>query len=229
MKAFAQRRPAWVSSHRLIPTRFPTVGLFDEIADPEDLDIVFAIEALTNERIRQELGRISLVPPKERVTGSGATLIMAPFVHLSPSGSRFTDGSFGVYYCANTIETAIAEVSHHRAIFMASTAEPPLDLDHTWIRADIIAPLHDVRKVPRSLTNIYSLTSYAASQAFGTTMRSGGSNGLWYRGVMRTEGECAAIFRPNNLARARNAGFVTLVWDGTRIAQSYRKSTPGGV
>ena len=46
----------WRTSVRLIPSRYPTVGLFDAIADAADLDAVFAIEALTNPRIRDELG-----------------------------------------------------------------------------------------------------------------------------------------------------------------------------
>ena len=38
---------AWRPCHRLIATRFPTVGLYDGIADPADLEVVFAIEALS--------------------------------------------------------------------------------------------------------------------------------------------------------------------------------------
>ena len=55
------RRVTWRPSYRLIPSRYPTVGLYDAIADPADLDVVFAIEALTNPRIRDELGEITLV------------------------------------------------------------------------------------------------------------------------------------------------------------------------
>ena len=69
---------AWLPCHRLIASRFPTVGLFDDIADPADLEVVFAIEMLTNPRLRQDLGQISLVPPDQRVTGPGATLLMNP-------------------------------------------------------------------------------------------------------------------------------------------------------
>ena len=34
---------AWLPCHRLIASRFPTVGLYDQIATPNDLDVVFAI------------------------------------------------------------------------------------------------------------------------------------------------------------------------------------------
>ena len=68
---------SWRTSYRLIPSRYPTVGLFDAVADAADLDVVFAIEALTNPRIRDELGQLQLVPADERVVGPGSTPIMA--------------------------------------------------------------------------------------------------------------------------------------------------------
>lgn len=111
--------------HRLIASRFPTVGLYDQVAAPEDLDVVFAIEALTNPRVRQELGQLSLVPPADRAAGPGATLIMAAFTHLNPLGSRFSDGSWGVYYAAESLETAVAEVSHHRGHFWRARPKRP--------------------------------------------------------------------------------------------------------
>ena len=123
---------AWLPCHRLIASRFPTVGLYDQVAAPEDLDVVFAIEALTNPRMRQELGQLSLVAPADRIAGPGATLVMAAFTHLNPLGSRFSDGSWGVYYAADTLETAVAEVSHHRALFLARTAEAAIDVDLRW-------------------------------------------------------------------------------------------------
>ena len=65
----------WQPCHRLIPSRYPTVGLYDAIADPADLDVVFAIEALTNPRIRDEIGELHLVPPEERVAGQREMLL----------------------------------------------------------------------------------------------------------------------------------------------------------
>ena len=102
---------SWKPSYRLIASRYPTVSLYDDIADPADLEVVFAIEALTNPRIRNDLGQLQLVPPEERISGAGSTPIMAAFTHLNPEGSRFSDGSYGVYYAAQDLDTAVAEVS----------------------------------------------------------------------------------------------------------------------
>ena len=46
----------WTPAWRLVASRFPPVGLFDRVAAPADLESVFAIESLTNARLRQEAG-----------------------------------------------------------------------------------------------------------------------------------------------------------------------------
>lgn len=53
-----------------------------------------------------------LVPPEDRVSGPGTTVIMAAFTHLNPAGSRFSDGTYGVFHSANNIDTAIGETRH---------------------------------------------------------------------------------------------------------------------
>jgi hypothetical protein len=217
---------AWLPCHRLIASRFPTVGLYDQVASPEDLDVVFAIEALTNPRVRQELGQLSLVPPAERVAGRGATLIMAAFTHLNPLGSRFSDGSWGVYYAADCLDTAVAEVSHHRAAFLARTAEEAIDIDLRWIQADLLDKLHDLRGQGAAMRSIYDPAHYGASQDLARHLRSQGSQGIAYDSVRRRPGQCVAIFKPKALSNARTAGHIGLHWDGQAISHWFEKGAP---
>lgn len=216
----------WHPSIRLIPSRYPTVGLYDAIADPADLDVVFAVEALTNPRIRDELGQLQLVPPDERVSGPGSTPIMAAFTHLNPDGSRFSDGSYGVYYAAQSLETAVAEVSHHRAIFLARTAEPAIDVDMRVISAAVAAPLHDLSAVPGPGDPIFDPVSYAASQVLGRRLREAGSWGVHYPSVRDAGGRCVGLFRPRALKPARSGAHIALRWDGQRISHWYEKRMP---
>ena len=190
---------AWKPSYRLIASRYPTVGLYDAIADPADLEVVFAIEALTNPRLRNELGELQLVPPDERVSGAGSTPIMAAFTHLNPEGSRFSDGSYGVYYAAQDLDTAMAEVSHHRAVFMARTQEPAIDIDLRLIAAPLDAKLHDLRGLRRSAPQLYDPDDYGAGQALGRQLREAGSWGVLYHSVRHRGGLCAGLFRPRAL------------------------------
>ena len=224
--AVALNALAWLPCHRLIASRFPTVGLYDQIAAPEDLDVVFAIEALTNPRVRQELGQLSLVPPGDRVAGAGATLIMAAFTHLNPSGSRFSDGSWGVYYAAESLDTAVAEVSHHRGVFLARTAEEAIDIDLRWIQADLMDRLHDLRGQGAAMPTVYDPDRYGASQDLGRALHSQGSQGIVYDSVRRPQGQCAAVFKPRALINARAVGHIGLHWDGRVISHWFEKGAP---
>jgi hypothetical protein len=218
--------PGWRTSHRLIASRYPTVGLYDAIADPADLEAVFAIEALTNPRLRDELGQLSLVPPQERLSGPGSTPVMAAFTHLNPEGSRFSDGSYGVYYAANDLDTAIAEVGHHRALFLSRTAEAAIDIDLRLITASIDAPLHDLRPLRRSTPSLYDPQRYGAAQALGRQLRETASWGVVYHSVRHAGGQCAGVFRPRALKAVREAAHIALHWDGARISHWYEKRAP---
>ena len=218
-----QWQPCW----RLVPSRFPPVGLFDRVAAPEDLDIVFAIEALTNDRLRDEAGEISLVPVGDRISGPGTTPIMAAFTHLNPEGSRFTDGSYGVYYAANTIDTAIAETRFHRSLFLAATQQAPIAIDMRSYASDLDADLHDIRKMQSDLPGIYSAdpSRYAEAQALAKDLRHAGSNGIVYDSVRYSGGECVALFRPTVLTPVRQGPHYCYQWNGQEITDVYQKSS----
>jgi RES domain len=225
-KAVPIAKIEWRPSYRLIPSRYPTVGLYDRVADPADLDVVFAIEALTNPRIRDEIGQLQLVPPEERVSGVGSTMVMAAFTHLNPEGSRFSDGSYGVYYAAHALETAVAEVSHHRALFLARTNEPAIDVDLRAIVANVSAELHDLRDLGKRGTALLDPDDYAAPQALGRQLREAGSWGVVFPSVRHEGGWCIGAFRPKALRNARSGAHLALHWDGERITHWYEKRAP---
>ena len=223
LKSIPVARTTWQPCYRLIPSRYPTVGLYDTIADPADLDVIFAIESLTNPRIRDELGQLQLVLPTERVSGVGSTMIMAAFTHLNPEGSRFSDGGYGVYYAAQTMETAIAEVSHHRALFLSRTSEPAMDVDMRAISATVDAELHDLRHLGKRGASLLDPDDYAAPQALARRLRDAGSWGVQFPSVRHAGGVCVGMFRPKALRHARSGAHIALHWDGTRITHSFEK------
>jgi len=214
----------WDPTYRLVPSRFPPIALFERVAAPDDLEVVFAIEALTNPRLRQEAGDISLVPREERVSGPGSSPIMAAFTHLNPDGSRFSAGTYGVYYASRTLLTAVREVSHHQSRFLAATREGPLSVDLRCYRAAVREPLHDIRGAQRALPEIYAADRYGASQAFGAALREAGSWGIVYDSVRHPGGECVGIFRPRALGPAVQAEHVSLQWNGQAVESWYVKS-----
>ena len=216
----------WRTSFRLIPSRYPTVGLYDAITDPADLAVVFAIEAMTNPRIRDEIGQLQLVAPEDRVSGPGSTPVMAAFTHLNPEGSRFSNGSYGVYYAAQALETAVAEVSHHRAVFLARTQEPAIDVDMRVITATLDAPLHDLRGVRKHAAELFDPDRYETPQALGRQLRDAGSWGVQFPSVRHPGGVCVGVFRPKALHHAKSGAHIALHWDGQRITHWYEKRDP---
>jgi len=154
-----------------------------------------AIENLTNPRVRDEAGTLRLAPPEDRISGPGTTPIMAAFTHLNPAGSRFTDGTWGVYYAGESLETAVAETMHHRARFLAATHEDAIEIDMRHYVADLAAPLHDLRGLRPALPAIYDPDDYTASQALARQLRLAGSWGVAYDSVRRPGGQCAAVYR----------------------------------
>ncbi|MBQ0819845.1 RES family NAD+ phosphorylase [Microvirga sp. HBU67558] len=219
----SQSAVRWLPCYRIIPSRFPPINLFERVTDPADLETVLDIESMTNDRLRDEVGALNLVPPEDRISGPGTSPIMAAFTHLPPYGSRFTDGSFGVFYAGRTLDTAIAETKHHREAFLRATGEPRIELDMRVYAVDLDAVLHDARGMRETMPGIYDPDSYAASQALAIEIRNTGSSGLAYDSVRKPGGECVAVFKPRVLSNCRQERHLTYVWDGSSISTIYEK------
>ena len=213
----------WSPCYRIIPSRFPPIHLFEEVADPEDLEAVFRVESLTNDRLRDQVGELTLVPTEDRVSGPGSSYVMAAFTHPAPSGGRFTDETFGAYYTARDRQTAIDETVFHRERFLRDMAAPPTELDMRVLRADLDAVLHDLRGKRGAWPELYRLDDYSESQALGRALRAIGSCGIAYESVRGAGGECAAVLRPPAITKCRQSEHLGYVWDGERIALVYEK------
>ncbi|MGP1664598.1 MAG: RES family NAD+ phosphorylase [Rhodanobacter sp.] len=210
------KRIRWSRAYRIVPSRFPTVGVYDRIADPADLDAVFAIEALTNPRLREEADALKLVPPAHRLSGPGSTPVMAAFTHLNPLGSRFSDGSWGVFYATRNVATAVEETVYHRQRFLAATAEPACDLEMRCYQTSVDSRLHDIR---HGWAAAHDAHNYIASVALARELRAIGSNGIIYDSVRHQGGECLAAFFPDVVTPCTQAQHLIYRWDGTRVAQ----------
>jgi RES domain-containing protein len=210
---------------RIIPARFPQINLFERVAGPEDWDILYAVESLTNPRLRDEVGDIALVPPGERVFGPGASWIMAAFTHRPKpgQGGRF-NAEFGTYYCASEEATAIAETTYHRARFLREAR-----IDHTKIEMRVIraylgpTDLHDLCNLDDPA--IYHLSDYSAGQLLGAQLQAQQSAGLIYDSV-RHPGECCAVFKPSVLTNAVHLKYLTYTFENNTITKVEQTTNP---
>ena len=207
-----ERQPAW----RVVPTRFPPISIFERAARPEDIEDNLRLEMAFSPH-HGEARRILSLPRSEWVSGPGCGFIMAPFVYPVPS--RFTDGSFGVFYAGLEEVTAITEVAWHRERFMASTGQIPMALEHQVLRAAVTGSLADIRGREKEWPQLYDPDPdrYPAAQAWAVARRGEGLDGVAYSSVRRSGGSCAALFRPRAVAACRIMRQLTFLWNGKRI------------
>jgi hypothetical protein len=216
----ALRRLRWERACRIVPTRHPSVYLYDRVADAADFDALYALEAMSNERVRDEIGQIQRVPPADRVFGPGSGPIMAAFTHVNPLGSRFSDGAYGVFYAAQDRTTATAETAFHQARFLAATAERPMHLPMRLYHVAVDSRLHDLR---RGFEAEHAPADYGPARALGARLRAAGSAGVAYRSVRHAGGQCVGLFRPRGASNCRHAAILLYAWDGQRFTDVYEK------
>ncbi len=208
-------RVTWPRTYRIIRSIHPPIDLFEDIADPRDWEALAAVEEKTNPRIRFEIGDLGKVPAQQRVSGPGASFVMAPFVHCSPSRpGRFSDASYGIYYAASSEEAALAETIHHHQKFMAATAEEPgWTSDFRVLVGSIDRMLHDVSQLPGVLAE----DDYAASQDVGQRLRAAGSDGLVWESVRMAGARCIGLFRPDIMPIPVQGRHYAYHWNGSRV------------
>jgi hypothetical protein len=211
----------WQKSYRIVAAKHPPINVFEGIVGADQMELAWYLEGLTNDRLRDENGSAPLVLPEERVTGPGASVVMAAFTHLGRA-SRFSDGSYGVYYAARSLETAVRETAYHRGRFLAATREPPCEIDMRAYVGRPVKPLLDVR--PPRYAHLHDPNDYTVSQAFAKERYARGEWGLVYRSVRHAGGECIAAFRPQAVSIPHPGPALAYVWDGERIAKVYEKS-----
>lgn len=215
----------WQPGYRIIPSRFPPRGLFDRVSDPADLEAAIAVESLTNDRLRDEVGDITLVPREERIVGPGSTPIMAAFTHVNPQGSRFADATYGVFYAGASLTTAVRETVYHRERFLSDSHLPPLTIQMREYRVDVNGSFRDLRG-SNAAEPLLDPKSYAASQAFARGEHRAGGDGIVYPSVRDPGGECVAVFRPRALSPARQGAHYAYLWDGRAISDVVKLSDP---
>lgn len=216
-------RIRWKNTCRLVPSRYPSEGILDRVATPEDLPFVFELENWTNDRISEELGILHRIPAEEWVTGRPmASVIMAPFCHPRVGGGRFNSPERGAWYAASELETAHAEVVYHRTVELAEIGAFETRVESRLYLADFDARFDDVREPAPENLPLHDPRSYSASQAFGQERLAAGSNGIVYRSVRREGGECLVCFRPALVTNVRPNAHYEYRWEGTRTPKIRR-------
>jgi len=203
-------------TYRLVNTKFPPTTLFDDVADKEEFESIYALQALTNPRILNELGNLSLLPLDEIPFGiKGANYATAPFTHVNPDGSRFSDGSFGILYLADTPETAIAETRYHQNNVLRNVEGLHYDtIDMRCLKVKFSAEPLDATGV----NNLYDPDDYTVSRIFGNKIKKSGADGIQYLSVRNLGAICWGLMSPRFVESVIQTQHFQFVFDGERIS-----------
>ena len=204
------------------------MDLFERLdLDADDLRALYALQARTNPRLRQAVGDLSLVRSEDIVTGPGASVVMAAFTHIG-FASRYSDGTYGVYYAARTLETAIRETVFHRELDALDARLEPESLDMRVYKGTVRKPMYDVRDASYTQLRQPELSSYSQTQAFAGRLRQAEPDawGLVYPSARHAEGDCLAAFRPPAVSIPKQCQHLSYEWNGSKIIAVSEISEP---
>lgn len=207
----------FTSTFRLIPSRYPSVGILDRVASPDDLNAIIELETWTNDRISTEIGTLHRLPREEWVVGKPmASVIMGAFCHPHREGGRFNGADRGAWYAGRSINTSHAEVIYHRTKELEEIGVLDTFVQVRAYLADFHGAFVDIREQRAAFDKLYDPNSYAASQSFARRLLDAGANGLVYRSVRDPRGECIACFRPKLVKNVRMGQHFEYRWSGSR-------------
>lgn len=200
-------------SYRIIPSHYPPIQLFEDLLDPEELEVAYLLEGLTNDRLQDQVGNIHMVGPEDRVVGNGTTPIMAAFTHIGVP-SRFSNGDFGVYYAGLSLETAVVESMESQRRRLAATHEGPQVVAMRTYKAMVDAELVDIR----GIEHYHRADSWVEGQGLGMQVKAANDMGIVYDSVRQPGGTCIAAFRPAAIVPpAHQTVHFEYHWDGGRF------------
>ncbi len=197
-------------SYRLIPSRFPPIGLFDSVSTAADLEAVMELAGWTNDRLVAD--RIARLPQSEWVFGRpNASIVMAAFLHVAPGGMRFSGPELGAWYAAAELSTAAAEVGHHLRREAVARAVAGMVRTYRSYSARLAGRYLDIRGEHAELADVYAPDSYAAGQAFGERLRASGEPGIVYDSVRHRGGVNAVAYRPSMVLEVVQADHFEII------------------
>lgn len=187
-------RPA----HRLIPSQFPPLGLFDTVATAADLAIAMELAGWTNDRLIAD--RLARLPQAEWVYGvPNASIVMAAFLHVAPGGMRFNGPELGAWYASDELRTAAAEVGHHLRRETFARGKPSMTRTYRAYATTLLGNYLDIRGQQTARAEIYASDHYDAAQKLGEQVRASGGAGLLYSSLRRRSGTNIVAHRPRNI------------------------------
>lgn len=146
--------------------------------------------------------------------------IQWPFESSHWAASRFSDGRYGVWYGADTVETSVHETAHHwfhGLLADAGFQHEPVVAERRVYAVACEAMLLDLRGAARLAPALTHKTDYVQAQAVGARLQREGHPGLLAPSVRHPPGLTFGVFNPAVLSNPRMHAHLTYRLDGAHI------------
>jgi hypothetical protein len=183
-------------------------NLFDDLSDsPKDWGTAQMVELDLKPSSFESSAPVMNRPFEDAVWDNAITY---PFQRWM--SSRFSDGSFGVWYGAGSLETSIYESAHHWHAGLLSDAgfnRPGAYVERKayWVKCD--AALINLKEKALSHPQLMSSNDYSYTQAVGARLHHEGHPGLVTRSARNLRGDTFAILKAQVLSAPRHAAFYS--------------------
>jgi hypothetical protein len=201
---------------RNIVSLHPSQDLFDDLS-PNPAERLLAQKMEDEVKPPCYRSRTPIVDrPFEDTTWFNA--IAWPFKHWQ--ASRFSDGSYGVWYGSESVQTTVYETAYHWYHGLLSDAgfeQMTVIAERKVYRVACDAALLDFRQAADEHTALLHPTDYAFCQSVGARIHREGHPGLLTRSVRRPGGENLCVFNPKVLSRPRHNCQLSYRLEGAQI------------
>jgi hypothetical protein len=201
---------------RLIPSKFPTIDVYERLGSQALKDEAIRLEALTNPRLISQGRILASADPNDPTTASQLqNWNHAPFTYPNIEGGHFLPRPYPVLELAPDDRAALARAIIRREEFLARTDDPPQGLDMRVISNSVSGTFADLRPIS-------SVLDQQSRWEIGRKLYDGGATGILF-GLPEVGGaEFVGIFSKQALiGSAMQAAHYRFQWDGRSIAKVY--------
>jgi hypothetical protein len=190
--------------------------LFDDLTDdPAEWELAKQVEADVKPLLYRSHTPVIHRPFEDT---SWFNAIAWPFKNWK--ASRFSDGSFGVWYGCNSVIAAVYESVYHW--FRGLLTDAGFDTEAVFGERQVYsvscnAALLDFRRLVHQYPDLVHKTDYAYCQSVGARIHREGHPGLLTSSVRCKSGESYGVFNPNVLSNPRHNCQLTYRLKGRHI------------
>jgi hypothetical protein len=200
---------------RLIPSKWPTIDIYEKFGSREMQAAAADLETLTNPRLAA----------KARITGGDLSADSrspnlqnwnhAPFAYPMPEGTHLLPPPYSVLELAASERGALARAILRREEFLGRTDEPACGVDMRMITNRVVGKFVDLRGLPLDMTQI-------ARWMLGRRLYEDGGQGALFRIADLPGYDFISIFNRDVLVeRGVQGAHYRFRWDGRRIGRLY--------